>query len=334
MRLGKDKQAILLAVFLLFSASAGGQAGKSYKYQFDGNLQKSIVVSEGRSFTVNYSISELTIENIKNENGTFYRISIPGHNHTVVPGKPELPVYSSLITIPEGCKYKVKISDIISSRINPSGGKIDGILFPVQEGETKMTQQENHPFFINKNEYASRGIIKSDTVRIELTGILRNKQLANLYISPVRYNPHSNFFEVITSMKIEVTFSDSDGTGTKSFFRESPLFNKSIDTEVLNYNPGEVIPGYSDQPVKMVIVTDTAFRKQLEPFFRWKTQKGYKLSILYKGAAFTGNNYVQLKDTLTKIYRSSSVNDPPPEYLLIIGDVNRTIKTFSRPCSY
>ena len=36
-----------------------------------------------------------------------------------------------------------------------------------------------------------------------------------------------------------------------------------------------------------------------------------------------GNTYTQLKDTLTKIYKASSENDPPPEYLLIIGDVNR-----------
>ena len=47
MRLGKDKQAKLLAVFLLLSASAGGQPGKTYKYHFNGDLQMSNIVKSG-----------------------------------------------------------------------------------------------------------------------------------------------------------------------------------------------------------------------------------------------------------------------------------------------
>ena len=61
MRLGKDKQAIILAVFLLFSASAGGQAGKSFKFQIAGNLQKVDVIIANQSLIINYSISELNI---------------------------------------------------------------------------------------------------------------------------------------------------------------------------------------------------------------------------------------------------------------------------------
>jgi hypothetical protein len=73
----------------------------------------------------------------------------------------------------------------------------------------------------------------------------------------------------------------------------------------------------------MVILTDTIFRKHLDPFFRWKLQKGFDLKVLYRGTDLAGNTYTQLKDTLAKIYNASSVTDPAPEYLLIIGDVNR-----------
>ncbi len=322
-RLGKNKQAIFLAVFLLFSASAGGQAGRSFKYQLDGDLKKSDVITENQSLILNYSISELNVESIINENGSFYRVSIPGHLPSATPGKPELPVLSRLISIPEGSEYKVKISKVRSSRINPSGKKIEGILFPVQESEIKEVQRKKPEFLFDKTVYAVRGIISSDTVKIESLGTVRNKKLANLFVYPVRYNPHSNVLEVITSMKIEITFSYTENIESKALFPESTLFNESLDKGVLNYNPEDVIPGYSDQPVKMVIITDTAFRKHLEPFFRWKTQKGYKLNVLYKGTGLAGNSYTQLKDTLTKIYRASSESDPPPEYLLIIGDVTK-----------
>jgi hypothetical protein len=323
MRLGKDKRAILLAGFLLFAASAGGQTAKSYKFQLDGNLQKSNVVIGKQSVIINYSISELNVESIKNGDRLFYRISIPGHISSSVPGKPELPIFSRLISVPDGSEFKIKISDVRSSKINPSAKKIEGLLFPAQESETKEIQQTKPEFRIDKTAYAVRGFISSDTVRIESLGSVRNSKLANLYISPVKYNPHSNLIEVITSMRIEITFSNSGNIASKSLTSQSALFYESLDKGVLNFNPGQVIPGFSDQPVKMVIITDTTFKKQLEPFFKWKTQKGFKLRILYKGTGLAGNDYTHLKDTLTKIYKASTTNDPPPEYLLIIGDINR-----------
>ena len=112
MHLGKNKTANILAVFLLLSASAGGQAGKSYKYRLNGDLQINTAITENRSIIINYSTSELNVENLTNENGTFYRINIPGHIRTVNPGKPELPVYSKLITIPDGSVCNVRISEV------------------------------------------------------------------------------------------------------------------------------------------------------------------------------------------------------------------------------
>jgi hypothetical protein len=283
MHLGKSKLAKILVVFLILSIQAFGQAGKSHKYRFAGGVQKTDVVSEDQSITIYYSLSELNIEELSNQNGLYYRLSIPGHSSTAEPGKPEIPVLSRLITIPEGSSYKIRISDVVSSKIVPSRNQLKGILFPSQYGETKQDQTRRPEFTIDKKLYATRGLIKSDTVRIEYTGKVRGTQLSNLIISPVRYNPGSNNIEVITSMKIEVLFYNTISAPSKSISSESLLFNESLGKGVLNYSPDDVITGYSDQPVEMIILTDTTFRKYLEPFFIWKRQKGYKLSILYKG---------------------------------------------------
>jgi hypothetical protein len=323
MRLGKDKQATILAVFLVFAASASGQTGRSFKFHPNGNLQKTDVTVTNQSIIINYSISELNVESVTNNAGSFYRISIPGHIRSTDPGKPELPIYCRLISIPEGAEFKIKISGVKSTRISPSGKDITGLLVPAQESETKEVQQVKPEFKFDKTVYATRGFIPSDTVKIEPLGVARSHKLANLYISPVRYNPHSNSIEVITSMRIEITFSNSFNNTSKSLPYQPKLFDESLDKGVLNYNPRQVIPGYSDKPVKMVVITDVAFKKLLQPFIKWKTQKGFRLRVLYKGTGLAGNDYMQLKDTLTKIYNASSANDPPPEYLLIIGDVNR-----------
>ncbi len=320
MYLGKNKQVKILIIFLIFSLSAFGQAGKSFKYRFNGDLQESNVLTGSQSIIINYSLSELNIEGLSEANVPYYRISIPGHSPSADPGKPEYPVLTRLITIPEGSKYKIKISDVVSKKITPSGNDFKGLLFPAQHGETKDTRPGKREFVIDRKVYATRGIIKSDTVSIEYVGKVRNRLLSNLIISPVRYNPSRNNIEVITSMKIEVLFYQEAVTPSKSMSSESLLFSQSLDKGILNYNPQDVITGYSDQPVEMIILTDTTFRQQLAPFFRWKKQKGFSLKVIYKGDGLAGSTFAEIKETIKGIYSSSSQSGHPPEYLMIIGD--------------
>ncbi len=323
MHLGKDKQALLTLVFLVVSASSFCQEGKSFNFRGDTDLRETNVVSENNYVCINYFIPSLNIIELTNEHGVFYRLSAAGHTPSSDAGKPELPVFSRLIQIPEGAGYKVKISAITSKAITPVKEKIKGILYPAQEGQIKDGGQKNQMFLFDKKIYSSSGLISADTVRIEPLGKTRNFNLATLSVSPVRYDPHSNRIEIITSMKIEIVFTGKGSSNAKSVRGNSAIFSKALGKGVLNYNPEEVVPGYSEQPVKMVIITDTIFKKPLEPFFMWKSQKGFDLKILYRGQGLAGNTYSQLKDTLTKIYNASSETDPPPEYLLIIGDVNR-----------
>jgi len=323
MYLGKSKLSTILVGFLLFSISASGQTGKSVKYRFNGDLHDNSMQTSERSIVINYRLSELTIDNIINDSGTFYRISAPGHTLSRDPGKPELPVLSRLIEIPDGASCQITISDVETSIIIPSGNDLKGILFPSQHGETKQKDPQKQGFVIDRELYKRRGIIKKDTVSIESIGKLRGRNLSNLLISPVSYNPESNFLEVITSMKIEIIFSGYIRSYSKSSSSESALFNETLDKGVLNFIPEDLITGYSDQPVEMIIVTDTTFRDYLEPFYRWKRQKGFRLEILYYGAGMAGDNFTELKQSISNIWSASSADGHSPEYLLIIGDVAR-----------
>ena len=306
-----------------YAVLAAGQPSRSHRYTFNTGMEENAIVSSDHSLTINYSLSEINLKSVTNTDGTFFRILIPGHIPTSEVGKPELPVLSRLIEIPGGYSCKIRITDVRTSRIKPSRNRISGLLYPVQEGETKDTQQRRHPFTMDKTVYAARDYLRSDTVRIEPIGIVRHKKLASVNISPVRYNPRTNQISVITSMKIEITFVPDGTAASKASIPESKLFNETIGKGILNYNPENVVPGYTDKPVRMIILTDTAFRKLIKPFVKWKTQKGFRVEVLYKGAEFAGDNYTAIKSTLTGIYNSSTADNPPPEYLLIIGDVSR-----------
>lgn len=323
-QLGKNKLTGIVAAFLLFSVTAGAQTGNNFKYRFNGNLQDKPVIAGEASIVINYNLPELAIDNITNDNGIFFRLSAPGHTSTQEPGKPELPVFSRLISIPVEAKYIIRITEIESARITPSINKIKGRLYPAQHGEIKQDSPQKPGFVIDRKLYSGRGLLKGDTVRIEKVGRLRGNDLSTLVISPVKYNPASNSLEVITSMKIEISWTGGIPSYSKSSpAEESALFANTLEKGVLNYYPGEIITGYSDQPVEMIIVTDTSYSEILEPFLRWKRQKGYRVNVLYYGEGLAGSHFSELKESISNLYTSSKADGHAPEYLLIIGDVSK-----------
>lgn len=124
-------------------------------------------------------------------------------------------------------------------------------------------------------------------------------------------------------MKVTVSFTGADLSASKSALAGSALFDGTLEKGVLNYSPEDLITGYSDQPAGMIILTDTAFTRHLDPFFRWKKQKGLKLDILYVGEEAAGTTYQEIKESIYNTYRKGLTDGNPPEYLLIIGDVSR-----------
>ncbi|HLP75192.1 MAG TPA: C25 family cysteine peptidase [Bacteroidales bacterium] len=296
-----------------------GQEAKTYRYNRDEDRTTYSVGDDG-SLTINYRLPLLEINDFSVDSGNFYRLSLPGHGHASDPGKPELPVLAKLIVLPEGSGYKIKISDVKTARIKPSSGQIRGLLYPSQESEAKNPQSRRPRFRIDREAYSHKGLIQSDTVVLEKLGTMRNNTLANLYLKPARYNPHANTIELITSMKVEINYTGSKGS--VSAVLQDPSFSESLSKGTLNYSR-DLIPDYTDRPAGMIILTDTAFRKQIQSFVKWKTQEGYRVNVLYRGASYAGNTFPQLKQTISGIYNAASPENPPPDYLLIIGDVNR-----------
>lgn len=316
MGLGKRKRVFPGVFFLFFFITASGQVTRNIRFNHDTGSTDFITAADG-SVTISYRLPELILKSLKNENGEFYRLSVPGHVSSTETGTPELPVFSRLIALPENRSCRIRISEVKSEKVRP--GKIRGILYPAQESQTKTIQRERPEFKMDRKVYSSKGLIKGDTVTIDFLGKSRNSNLGNLRISPVQYNPKSNSLEVITSMKVDVIFDQP--VSFRSAESQSSLFSESVMQGVMNYNR-DVIPDYTDKPAGMVILTDTSFKKQLQPLIKWKIQKGFRVKILYKGANYAGTSVSQLKDALSKIYNSATAEQPAPDYLLIVGDIN------------
>ncbi|MCA1746466.1 MAG: C25 family cysteine peptidase, partial [Bacteroidales bacterium] len=76
-----------------------------------------------------------------------------------------------------------------------------------------------------------------------------------------------------------------------------------------------------DEPVTMVILSDTMFRESLQPLVQWKTEKGFRIIEAYTSDPAVGSNYQEIRNYMSSIYHQPPDGVAPPSYMLIVGDV-------------
>jgi hypothetical protein len=249
---------------------------------------------------------------IEDPSGEYCSIVLPGHHYTSETGKPELPVYSSLVEVPQGMKVKVVLSGILVSKIRfDELGLGDAQIYPSQPGRTKNEAQDQKVVVKDRKTYESKGTISHDTVVISSVGTFRGHELVNIAIFPAFYDPTGGYVDLISSMNINISYIPSD---TKGITESSGTDDKS------GYSSDSFITGYTDRPVNMIIVADSIFIRQLQPLIRWKLLKGIKTTVIYKRAGPADTVYADLKARISTAYTGMLANGNPPQYLLIVGD--------------
>ena len=268
----------------------------------------------GRDFTplISYRNEAHRLHDIADPSGKYFRLFLPGHHHTSVSGQPELPVYSRLMEVPADMTLEVTVKGVKSMRIRFSEhttGRAE--LFPVQPARTKNQKQDEKVAVKDSKLYRTNSIIEHDTVTVTSEGIFRGKKLVNIAIYPAFYNPSAGYVDLITAMDLHITMKPSPTKGGEA---------ELLSDDKGGYASASYIPGYTDRPVNMVIVTDSLFRKHLTPLVRWKMLKGIKTTIFYKRTGPPDTVYYDLKKRISEFWFSSLESGIPLQYLLIVGD--------------
>jgi hypothetical protein len=311
---------VLSAICILTAGTTlSAQQEGSYSYTLSDQSLFEIVTSSHNKVKLSYKSKEALVTRISNSYGDFYRIAIPEHHSLSDPGKPELPVISKIVTAPAYSEYTVTISNVKSITLYPGNEGFEGMLYPAQPGAIKSQAQEKQRFTIDSDYYRLTGKRISDTVAVQYEGEVRGERLSTISVVPAHYNPAENSVEIIISMEIEIEFTPA--AKSLSAGGEEMLSDQLLMKGIKSFSHEQLINGYTDKPIGLVILTDTIFRDQLEPLIRWKTQKGYRVTTLYRGATLAGLLNTEIKDTLQKIYMAGTAEAPAPEYLLIIGDL-------------
>lgn len=307
-----QKRIIVLAFALLFISGAMAQSVRVTK-------------SDYRQAEYIYEATSPQYSSLKIDGKTYAVINLEGSTPSTQIGQPNLPLVSEFVEIPLCDNVKVSVSDVSVETVN----KFDNYLIPVQPAPSKADNAPR-PFVMDAELYAKDAFYGHDMAWVEQMGVARDRNIGILRLSPFSYNPVTGELQMVTSMKITVTYEKPDVAATMQMRDRyfSPDF--SIGHTLLSTLPSSKEVA-SAAPLHYLIVAHSSFHDQLDEFVAWKKRQGFLVTVGYTDDPNVGTTSASIAAFIKGFYTNATEELPAPTYLLLVGD-QQQIPAFDARC--
>ena len=327
---------ILFLLFIALSLSLFAQS-PSVRYNVKSSDYNRLVVS--------FSASDgLEVDNVVLGGHDFSMVSIAGFAQSSEIGAPSLPTMRKLIEIPLCDGIEVRVVTERHILLDGAACGVTNMVVPLQPPVCKSANRNGDTLVWNNTVYSRNDFYGLDVVTTAKVGIARDRNLAEVVFSPVKYNPVSNQFLVYTEVEVELTYRNVDIPSTEALklLHHSPAFGNDLPTiNSIQSSPNPEIrkfvssslskfkirnsksPSASSAPIRYLIVSHSMFRGKFEEFVNWKRRTGYIVDVAYTDDAAVGTTQSSIKNYIKSQYTNATTALPAPTYLLFIGDVGQ-----------
>lgn len=319
----------LLILFLYINFIAVFAQNSNYIITDSKAISKgfSLDESSANNFSVNFSFDSVKIINIEKNNSSYAKLQIKSLLSYGVIGQASLPELRKFIAIPLNANCKVRVIEKSVTEIDLNSYGISQ-LFPQQPDVRKDQDPAKMPFEYDSKYYSQNIFHGSELSKIVEIGSLRGIRLGELIINPISYNPVENKLLVYNDLKIEIVFENADLTNTRKIYNSgiNPYF-ENIYSRILNQrlfkdkskDLFDDNPDFYNTPVRMLLIADDLFEQNLQPFIRWKSEKGFYLDVHYKSEIGTTTSAIQ--SFIINAYNQSATDGNPYTFLVLVGDI-------------
>ena len=254
---------------------------------------------------------------------TFSTLAIEGYQQSSANyGDPALPILSRLIEVPLCDGFDVEVTDATYDTLPALTYQLVPVQLPRSKSDTSafklyMSGVYSWNAFLGVRDRQKE--LNQREALVESVGVARDRNLARLQFSPVRYNPRSGKVIVCRRATVTVRYVGADEGATKEMFalHHSPAFNSG--GEVMNSLYPKAVR--TAAPVRYLIVAHSMFRGQLESFVQWKQRKGFRVDVAYTDDPNVGSDTTSISTYIKGLYTGATLADPAPTYVLLVGDV-------------
>jgi hypothetical protein len=271
--------------------------------------------------SMRFNLSSLTVDEIENKQGRWTVISQPDFGSTKLVGLPKLPLLRKIISVPFFATPVLTLSEVQMQDVSLLDYGFESAILPQQESLSKSADPDFAPFSFDQEFYSGNLPTQQETIRISELGILRSERLFCVDFLPVTYNPSTRKLQLVTSVKVDLSFEGADDAATQAYKEKtySPAFENLYSSNIWNHQPERhVLLRY---PLGYVIITPEDYLPALQDFIAWKRNQGFILTIATTEEIGASNT--QIKDFMQNVWDQATVENPAPSYLLLVGDVDQ-----------
>ena len=214
---------IITILFILFSLII--LQSKEIVINADAGLFKTIY-SNLETTELEFNLDKYEMEEIVENGVTYQKISYPMEGELYQIGKPDLPVFTRFVAIPNtgGVKLTVTYKDFITlSNI---------LVYPRQSDEVG-----NNSFIIDEDFYSKNIEFPQKITKLYQPKILRNYRVVPVSFSPFQYNPQTKILKIYKKIKVTITSTKAEGINEKHLTqKQSRVFEKFYQDIIVNYD--------------------------------------------------------------------------------------------------
>lgn len=269
--------------------------------------------------SLSFAPGTLSVSEISIPQGTFSVVSMREYGESYNPGAPQLPQLSKLLQIPICDSVIVTVTNAQYTEYDAADL---GVHHPIYPSQVSVSKNETNPqFSYNQLIYNTNAFYALPLVKAEKAGVRRSVAMANIYVSPVQYNPVTQKIRIYTQIDVEFTFANVDMAATNDLQKyASPMFTVSNDLFV-NKMQGTRAE-MSSAPIKYLIIGNEMFstNEDLADFVAWKRRLGYIVEVVYTSDPNVGTTATSIKNYIQNEYNNPTDENPAPTFLLFLGD--------------
>lgn len=310
-----------LLIITIFFALGFLNAQQHYQFRTDTPQGFSVEKSTPSGLSLHYSIAEIGIEDIENDEAKGQEIELKGCFGSFAEGLPNLPFENRYIAVPQGARVSVTVKEKGSQTLTG----IDLLpAAPLQSNAAKGTPKLHKDMSV----FGKDANYPAENVAIAQTTQIRGLDVILLHVTPFRYNPMRKTLEVIYDMDIEVRFEGGNGQFGEARYR-NPDWDGILRDLVIN---GDMLPEahYYERLNKAVknreegceylIISpdDESILAYADTLRQFRTRQG----ILTKVVSTTecgGNESESIKNYIKNAYEHWAI---PPAAVMIFGGID------------
>ncbi|MDA3814285.1 MAG: C25 family cysteine peptidase, partial [Candidatus Cloacimonetes bacterium] len=281
--------------------------------------------SSGKEYTeVNFTLNGYNVETIRANETDYMKISYKDEGNSLEVGKPDLPKFTRLISIPDEGSVSFEI-------INTEEEIVQDInIYPTQKLQSESVSKP-FEFVIDEDYYTSGSSFPANIVEIGEPVILRDQRVVSVSVNPFQYDPQDKTLRIVTNVDIVVNASGRSGINPKTLDKKrSRFFEPLYRSSILNYDSVTERDGeYQDPSYLFIYPNDANLLSELEDLTDWKHQKGFNVALA--STAVTGTSTTSIKDYIQSAYDTW---EDPPEFVCLVGDVGGSYNIPTYTISY